>query len=114
MDVDDCGAAGVKKGAVRLDMVSGVAEAFHGYTSCVMLPSVLAWNEGVNDEQQAMVSETLGDQVPASQVIGELISRLRDVGVKQDQFQEAAASMHDRWIPSNPRRSRTPHRSSKF
>ncbi|MEC8165512.1 MAG: iron-containing alcohol dehydrogenase, partial [Pseudomonadota bacterium] len=94
----------------------GVADVPHGYTSCVMLPSVLAWNEGVNDEQQAVVSETLGRPgEPASQVIGELISglgmptRLRDVGVKQDQFKEiAAASMHDRWIPSNPRKITDP------
>ncbi|MEC7397375.1 MAG: iron-containing alcohol dehydrogenase [Pseudomonadota bacterium] len=112
------GAAGVKKGASHGigHMLGGVADVPHGYTSCVMLPSVLAWNEGVNDEQQAVVSETLGRPgEPASQVIGELISglgmptRLRDVGVKQDQFQEiAAASMHDRWIPSNPRKITDP------
>ena len=103
----------MKKGASHGigHMLGGVADVPHGYTSCVMLPSVLAWNEGVNDEQQAVVSETLGR--PGE--IGELISglgmptRLRDVGVKQDQFQEiAAASMHDRWIPSNPRKITDP------
>ena len=53
------GAAGVKKGASHGigHMLGGVADVPHGYTSCVMLPSVLAWNEGVNDEQQAVVSE---------------------------------------------------------
>jgi len=112
------GAAGVKKGASHGigHMLGGVADVPHGYTSCVMLPSVLAWNEGVNGDQQAAVSEALGRPgEPASKVVGELISnlgmptRLRDVGVTQDQFREIAeASMHDRWIPSNPRKITDP------
>ena len=47
----------------------------------------------------------------ASGVVGDLIAslgmptRLRDVGVRHDQFQEIAeASMHDRWIKTNPRK----------
>ena len=112
------GAAGVKKGASHGigHMLGGVAKVPHGYTSCVMLPSVLAWNESVNGSQQAVVSETLGQPgEAASKVIGNLISNLgmpkclRDVGVSKDQFQEIAeASMHDRWIPSNPRKITTP------
>ncbi len=112
------GAAGVTKGASHGigHMLGGTANVPHGYTSCVMLPSVLAWNEGVNGDQQAVVSETLGRSgEPASQVVGELIAglglptRLRDVGVERDQFQAIAeASMHDRWIPTNPRKITEP------
>ena len=112
------GAAGIKKGASHGigHMLGGVADVPHGYTSCVMLPSVLAWNERVNGPQQAIVSEALGQPgEAASKVIGNLISNLgmpkclRDVGVSKDQLQEIAeASMHDRWIPSNPRKITTP------
>jgi len=88
----------------------------HGYTSCVMLPSVLSWNASVNGEQQAVVSETLGRTgEPAAQAVGDLIAelgmptRLQDVDVRKDQFQVIAeASMHDRWIPTNPRKITDP------
>ena len=77
-----------------------------------MLPSVLSWNEPVNGDQQAVVSETLGRTgEPAAQVVGDLIAelgmptRLKDVDVRKDQFQSIAeASMHDRWIRTNPRK----------
>ena len=40
------GAAGVKKGPVTvLDICWAASPMCRGYTSCVMLPSVLAWNE---------------------------------------------------------------------
>src|SRR5260370_12550444 len=32
----------------------------HGYTSCVMLPSVMRWNKQDNAERQALVSEAMG------------------------------------------------------
>ena len=32
----------------------------HGYTSCVMLPSVMRWNKSVNAERQALVAAAMG------------------------------------------------------
>jgi maleylacetate reductase len=112
------GAAGVAKGASHGigHMLGGSANVPHGYTSCVMLPSVLKWNAPVNSNQQAVVSETLGRTgESAAQSVGDLIarlgmpSRLQDVDVQKDQFQAIAeASMHDRWIPTNPRKITDP------
>lgn len=112
------GAAGVTKGASHGigHMLGGTAGVPHGYTSCVMLPHVLAWNHSVNSAQQAIVSESLGRPGEvASQVVGDLIAglelptRLQDVAVTRDQFQAIAeASMHDRWIPTNPRKISDP------
>ena len=111
-------AAGVSKGASHAigHMLGGTADVPHGYTSCVMLPNVLRWNRAINGDQQAMVSEALGRPgEDAADVVAALIDglglprRLRDVGVTKDQFQEIAeASMHDRWIPTNPRRIEEP------
>ena len=57
----------------------------HGYTSCVMLPHVLRFNEQVNSEKQARVSGALGRPgEPAADVVAGLIAgldlptRLRD------------------------------------
>ena len=111
-------AAGVSKGASHGigHMLGGTADVPHGYTSCVMLPHVLKWNETVNGEQQKVVSAALGrPDDPASEVVGDLISalglprRLRDVEVTREQLPTIAQkSMHDRWIPTNPRPIREP------
>jgi maleylacetate reductase len=91
--------------------LGGTAGVPHGETSCVMLPHVLRWNLPVNADKQALVSAALGSpMVAASDLIGELVSRLelptrlRDVGVKQDQFSGiAAVAMRDPWTQVNPR-----------
>lgn len=105
--------AGVIRGASHGigHMLGGTAGVPHGYTSCVMLPNVLRYNLPANEPQQAKVSAAFdrpGDA--AAEVVGALISdlglprRLRDVGVKREQFAEIAANaMHDRYIPANPR-----------
>jgi maleylacetate reductase len=105
---------GVSKGASHGigHVLGGTADAPHGYTSCVMLPHVLRFNQRVNADQQARVSEALGHpSEPAADVIGALIAglglpaRLRDVGVREDQLDLIAEnSMHDRWIHTNPRK----------
>ena len=53
---------GVTKGASHGigHVLGGTAGVPHGYTSCVMLPPVLRFNEPVNAERQAWVSEALG------------------------------------------------------
>jgi maleylacetate reductase len=104
---------GVPKGASHGigHVLGGTADVPHGYTSCVMLPHVLRWNEPVNATRQAWVSEALGRPgVPAADAVAGLIAalglpaRLRDVGVRDAQLDEIAeGSMHDRWIHTNPR-----------
>jgi maleylacetate reductase len=105
---------GVSKGASHGigHVLGGTAGVPHGYTSCVMLPHVLRFNHAVNPERQAIVSQALGrPDEPAADAVAGLIaalglpSRLRDVGVKEDQLDSiAAGSMHDRWVHRNPRR----------
>jgi len=93
-------------------VLGGTAGVPHGYTSCVMLPHVLRFNEPVNAERQKWVSEALGrpgecagDAVAALIAGLGLPGTLRDVGVKQEQLDEiASGSMHDRWVHTNPRK----------
>jgi maleylacetate reductase len=105
---------GVTKGASHGigHVLGGTAGVPHGYTSCVMLPHVLRFNEPVNARRQAWVAEALGrpggsaaDAVAA--LIGTLglPGTLRDVGVKAEQLDVIAkGSMHDRWVHTNPRK----------
>lgn len=105
---------GVAKGASHGigHVLGGTAHVPHGYTSCVMLPVVLRFNEPVNAERQRWVSEALGrpndsagDAVAALIASLGLPGTLRDVGVKPEQLDEiAAGSMHDRWVHTNPRK----------
>lgn len=105
---------GVPKGASHGigHVLGGTAGVPHGYTSCVMLPHVLRFNEAVNADRQMMVSDALGRPgMKAGDAVAELIAglglprTLRDVGVKQEQLDEIASeSMHDRWVHTNPRK----------
>jgi maleylacetate reductase len=109
---------GVSKGASHGigHVLGGTAGVPHGYTSCVMLPHVLRFNDPVNHDKQMRVSEALGRPgEPAADVVDQLIytlrlpTRLRDVGVKPDQLDLIAEnSIHDRWIHTNPRRLEGP------
>ncbi len=93
-------------------VLGGTAHVPHGYTSCIMLPHVLRFNEPVNAARQAWVSEALGHPgAQAGDAVAALIAalglpgRLRDVGVPPDQLDRIAEeSMHDRWIHTNPRK----------
>jgi len=92
-------------------VLGGSAGVPHGYTSCVMLPAVLAFNAEVNGERQAEISAALGAAgQPAAAVLDRFIAglglprRLRDVGVKRDDLQRIATNcMLDDWTFSNPR-----------
>jgi len=105
---------GVTKGASHGigHVLGGTADVPHGYTSCVMLPHVLRFNEPVNAARQAMVAEALGhpgekaaDAVAALIASLGLPATLRDVGVKPEQLDAIARqSMHDRWVHTNPRK----------
>jgi maleylacetate reductase len=97
-------------------VLGGTAGVPHGYTSCVMLPHVLRFNEPVNVERQKWVGEALGrPNDRAGEAVAALIAglglpgTLRAVGVKADQLDEiAAGSMHDRWVHTNPRKIEGP------
>jgi maleylacetate reductase len=105
---------GVSKGASHGigHVLGGTAGVPHGYTSCLMLPHVLRFNQRVNADKQARVSEALGrPEMAAADAVAELIAglglptRLRDVDVRPDQLDLIAEnSMHDRWIHTNPRK----------
>ena len=109
---------GVTKGASHGigHVLGGTADVPHGYTSCIMLPHVLRFNEPVNAERQKWVSEALGHpELSAADAVAALIAglglpgTLRAVGVQADQLDPVAAgSMHDRWIHSNPRQIEGP------
>ncbi len=105
--------SGVEKGASHGigHALGGAAKVPHGYTSCVMLPTVLRYNLSVNAARQRLVSEAFGDaSIPAADHVANLVAdlglpgRIRDTGVKPEQLDHIAEmAMHDRWIPTNPR-----------
>jgi len=92
-------------------VLGGSAGVPHGYTSCVMMPALLAFNAQVNADRQAEISAALGAAgQPASEVLDRFIGglglprRLRDVGVKREDLQRIATNcMLDDWTFSNPR-----------
>jgi maleylacetate reductase len=88
----------------------------HGLTSCVMLAPVMRWNEKLNADRQALISEAMGQAGrAASDVIRELVQalglphRLRDVGVGRADLPIIAQKvMGDHSIGGNVRRPRGP------
>lgn len=112
------GSTGVKKGASHGigHVLGGTAGVPHGYTSCVMLPHVMRFNQPVNAERQKLVSEALGRPgEPAAEVLAALIAALglprtlRAVNVSVDMLDRIAEkSMRDRGIHTNPRKIEGP------
>jgi maleylacetate reductase len=84
----------------------------HGYTSCVMLPSVMRWNKPDNAERQALVSEAMGKPgEDAADVLAGFIRglgmprSLQDVRIGPEHFEAIAEqAMATPWIPRNPRK----------
>lgn len=97
-------------------ILGGTANVPHGYTSCVMLPSVLAYNETENADRQIEVAMAFGEpEKRATEVLDDLIRgldmprTLRDVGIKEADLQQLAENcMLDDWTFSNPREIGTP------
>jgi maleylacetate reductase len=106
--------AGVPMGASHgIGYVLGSAyDVPHGYTSCVMLPSVMRWNKQDNAERQALVSAAMGQPgKDASDVLDAFIRELgmprslQEVRIGPEHFDRIAAqAMRTPWIPRNPRR----------
>lgn len=92
----------------QLGAVAGVP---HGYTSCILLPHVMAYNQSVTSDRQGLISEALGQpDSSAGNLIAEIIAdlgmptRLRDVGVARDHFPAIAeGSLKNAWVRANPR-----------
>ena len=88
----------------------------HGYTSCVMLPSVMRWNKSANAERQALVAAAMGHpHEDAGDVLDAFIRglgmprSLREVKVDPEHFDRIAlAAMATPWVPRNPRKIEGP------
>ena len=105
--------AGVPMGASHAigHVLGGLCDVPHGYTSCVMSPFVLRWNESVNDHRQAAIRDAFGQpNTPASELVDDFIASLgmprslSAVDVTEDRFQQVAEyTMDDIWGKTNPR-----------
>jgi len=91
-----------------LGAVTGMS---HGYTSCVMLPHVMRYNQSLRSQQLLQIAQALAQQdndgaaAVAALVTGlGMPSRLRDAGVRQDQLSTIAASAAGNFfVHTNPR-----------
>lgn len=92
-------------------ILGGACDVPHGYTSCVMSPYVLKWNESHNASRQARICDALdAGEKTASQALDELIRSLgmprtlADVEVCEEDFDMIAnLSLEDIWGRTNPR-----------
>jgi maleylacetate reductase len=92
-------------------VLGGTCNVPHGYTSCVMLPAVLRYNEGANADRQALVAEAFGrGGEPAWRVVHEFVAALglprslAEVGVTEEKFDTVAqAALLDHYLHTNPR-----------
>jgi maleylacetate reductase len=97
-------------------VLGAVYDVPHGYTSCVMLPSVLRWNRQDNAARQALVAEAMGQPgKDAADVLDQFIRSLgmprslHEVRVEPAHFDRIAEqAMATPWIPRNPRRIDSP------
>lgn len=91
-----------------LGTVGGVP---HGYTSCVMLPAVMRWNEPATAQRQGDIAAALGRPGDsAAHAVADLICdlglprSLGEVGIREDQFQLIAErALATAVVRANPR-----------
>ena len=92
-------------------VLGGLADVPHGYTSCALLPAVLAWNAPATAARQRQVATALGrPDVPAATAVKELIAglglptSLRDLKVDAALLPRVAeAALANLWVRTNPR-----------
>ncbi len=92
-------------------VLGGLAGVPHGHTSCVLLPSVLAWNLPATAERQKVVAQALGrPRASAAEAVRNLVAslgqptRIRDVGVDRALLPRVAElAMANLWVRTNPR-----------
>jgi maleylacetate reductase len=107
-------AAGVPMGASHgIGYVLGaVFDIPHGHTSCIMLPSVMRWNNPVNADRQALIANAMGHPgKDAGDVLDDFIRglgmprSLSEVKIGKEHFERIAAqAMGTPWVPRNPRK----------
>jgi len=106
------GWAGVPVGASHgLGYILGGARGVpHGVTSCLTLPAVMRWNEGVNGERQREVARLFGGAATAHEALRAFIAglglpvRLAEVGIAASEIPALAALWDgDAPIATNPR-----------
>ncbi len=93
----------------QLGAVAGVP---HGHCSCVMLPSVLRYNEPVNASQQRAVADAMGrPDLSAADAVQELVrdlgqpTTLREVGVERSHFEAIIkGALTNLFVNQNPRK----------
>jgi len=93
-------------------VLGGTCDVPHGYTSCIMLPTVLRYNESVNADRQATIAAAMGQPgARAADVVGDFIAglglprSLSAVGVSAEQFDRIAeAALLDHYLHTNPRK----------
>lgn len=105
--------AGVPMGASHAigHVLGGTCGVPHGYTSCILSPTVLAWNAEHDAHRQGRILQCLGGgQTTAAAALDAFVRglgmprTLAEVGVGEAQFgQVAAYAMHDLWLRTNPR-----------
>jgi maleylacetate reductase len=97
-------------------VLGAVYDVPHGYTSCVMLPSVLRWNKSANAGRQALVAAAMGQPGKDAGDVLEAFIRglgmpcsLQDVRIGPEHFDRIAEqAMATPWIPRNPRKIDSP------
>ena len=98
--------------------LSALADVPHGDCSCVLLPSVLRFNQSVNAERQRIVSDALErPDLDAADAVLDLIqalgrpNRLRDVGITRAHIDTICQeAMHNLLVRNNPRTIDQPQR----
>ena len=91
-----------------LGAVTGMS---HGYTSCVMLPHVMRFNQTHRAEQLTHIASAMGQSDgDGAGAVARLVerlglpARLRDTAVQQTQFDQIAkGAMSNIWVRTNPR-----------
>ena len=97
-------------------VLGAVYDVPHGYTSCVMLPSVLRWNRQDNAGRQALVAAAIGHPgKDAADVLDDFIRglgmprSLQELRIDPGHFDRIAElAMATPWVPRNPRRIDSP------
>lgn len=91
--------------------VGAVGGVPHGHCSCVLLPAVLRFNKPVNAAQQMLVADALdAPGEDAGMALLRLLedigvpTRLQDVGIRRDQFEQIAQTvLANGYVRTNPR-----------
>ena len=99
--------------AHQLGAITGVP---HGLTSCVLLPAVLAYNESVSADKQALIAAALNCHgARAADAVRDLIrslglpTRISELGVGREMMPRVAESaLNNAFVRANPRPIKSP------